>query len=67
MLKSDVAKKSKMGRPRVDSVPLSLRLSREQLTALDDWRRNEPDLPGRTEAIRRLMDIAMAARKRGRP
>jgi hypothetical protein len=31
-----------------------MRLSSEFLERLDDWRRKQPDLPSRAEAIRRL-------------
>ena len=31
-----------------------MRLSGEFLERLDDWRRKQPDLPSRAEAIRRL-------------
>jgi hypothetical protein len=31
-----------------------MRLSREFLERLDNWRRNQPDQPSRAEAIRRL-------------
>lgn len=34
----------------------------EQLAAVDDWRRRQPDLPTRSEAIRRL--VAEAVEKR---
>jgi hypothetical protein len=32
-----------------------------QLRAIDEWRRQQPDLPSRSEAIRRLVDIALRA------
>lgn len=31
-----------------------MRVSQEFLRLVDDWRRHEPDIPGRSEAIRRL-------------
>lgn len=31
----------------------------EQLRAIDEWRRQQQDLPSRSEAIRRLIDIAL--------
>jgi hypothetical protein len=37
----------------------------ERLEAIDEWRRREPDLPSRSEAIRRLIDQALNAA--GRP
>ena len=43
------------GRPRKDSEPITLRLPRKMIDALDDLRRVEPDLPTRPEMIRRLL------------
>ncbi|WP_256375333.1 hypothetical protein [Bradyrhizobium sp. Ec3.3] len=34
----------------------------DALQNLDDWRRKQPDLPGRPEAIRRLVEIALKAK-----
>lgn len=43
------------GRPRKDSEPITLRLPREVIEALDALRRDEKDLPTRPEMIRRLL------------
>jgi hypothetical protein len=45
-----------MGRPpgRIQDRPFQMRLSDEFLERLDKWRRKQPDLPSRAEAIRRL-------------
>jgi hypothetical protein len=45
-----------MGRPpgRIQDRPFQMRLSDEFLGRLDEWRRKQPDLPSRAEAIRRL-------------
>jgi hypothetical protein len=45
-----------MGRPpgRIQDRPFQMRLSRQFLEPLDEWRRKQPDLPSRAEAIRRL-------------
>lgn len=40
---------------------IQVRMDRDLRAALDDHRRNEPDLPTRPEAIRRLMRQALAA------
>jgi len=42
-----------------------VRLPPELLETLDNWRRDQPDLPGRPEAIRRLIEagLKMTARK----
>lgn len=29
------------------------------LKRIDDWRRQQPDIPNRSEAIRRLVDLAL--------
>jgi hypothetical protein len=57
------AKKPKMGRPSVDSEAVNVRITREGLETLDNWRRKQPDLPGRPEAIRRLVEIGLKAKK----
>jgi hypothetical protein len=50
---SDV-KKPKIGRPRVDSTLISVRLTPAELERLDVWRLEQIDQPGRPEALRRL-------------
>ncbi|WPZ29176.1 ribbon-helix-helix protein, CopG family [Sulfitobacter sp. OXR-159] len=45
----------KMGRPKLDTEAVTLRLPREMIDAIDDRRRVEPDLPTRPEMIRRLL------------
>jgi hypothetical protein len=56
-------KKSKRGRPQVDSEPVTVRMTLDSLRSLDDWRRDQDDLPGRPEAIRRLVEIGLKAKK----
>jgi metal-responsive CopG/Arc/MetJ family transcriptional regulator len=36
------------------------------LERLDQWRRKQPDLPNRSEAVRRLVETGIAASKRAR-
>jgi metal-responsive CopG/Arc/MetJ family transcriptional regulator len=38
---------------------IGVRLQPEPLARLDDWRREQDDLPNRSEAIRRLIDQAL--------
>jgi hypothetical protein len=45
---------------------LQMRLSPELKATLDDLRRAESDLPSRSEMIRRLIERAAAAMKRGK-
>ena len=56
------AKKSKRGRPPVESEAINVRMTAGALKALDDWRRQQVDLPGRPEAIRRLVEQALDSR-----
>jgi hypothetical protein len=61
MAKKPVSKR-KPGRPagRVQDVPMQMRVSGEFIKALDDWRNAQPDRPSRSEAIRRLVEQAVA-------
>jgi hypothetical protein len=56
-----------MGRPRVDSEAVNVRFVRPELERLDAWRGKQPEpLPTRPEAIRRLVDKALARFKPSR-
>lgn len=52
-------KKARKGRPPVESEPVTVRMTTDALRNLDDWRRRQDDLPGRPEAIRRLVEQAL--------
>jgi hypothetical protein len=43
-------------RPAQTGLMVSTRLQPELLKRLDDWRRAQPDLPSRPEALRRLAE-----------
>lgn len=45
--------------PKDESLPVMVRLAPDQVKAIDDWRRKQEDLPGRPEAIRRLVEQAL--------
>jgi hypothetical protein len=49
----------------VESEAVTVRMTVDALHTLDDWRRNQDDLPGRPEAIRRLVDQALKAKTKG--
>jgi hypothetical protein len=55
----------KAGRPAGRDFPVSvqLRLTEGQASAIDDWRRAEVDIPSRSEAIRRLVEEALKAKR----
>jgi len=57
-------KPSKKNRPPETGTPIQVRMQREPLDAVDEWRRKQPDLPSRAEAIRRLVEQALAAGKK---
>jgi hypothetical protein len=38
---------------------LLMRVDAEFLKRIDDWRRLQPDLPSRSEAVRRLVDLGL--------
>ncbi len=44
----------------VQNPQINVRMDEDLLKRLDDWRRKQPDLPGRPEAIRRIVDEALA-------
>ncbi|WP_444461906.1 hypothetical protein [Rhodobacter capsulatus] len=52
---------SKMGRPPADTEPVTIRMEREMLRAIDDYRRAQEDLPSRPEVVRRVMAAWLAA------
>jgi len=43
---------------------VNVRISTDSVSKIDDWRRRQEDLPGRPEAIRRLVEIALKARSK---
>jgi hypothetical protein len=42
---------------------VGVRVQPDMAKALDDWRRKQDDLPGRPEAIRRLLELGLKAKK----
>jgi hypothetical protein len=41
-----------------------MRVSDQFIATIDDWRREQPDLPSRTEAVRRLVELGLGGPKR---
>ncbi len=46
---------AKMGRPKMDTEAVTIRMDRTLLRAIDDYRRIQEDLPSRPEVVRRVM------------
>lgn len=53
--------KKKMGRPRVDSTPITVRLAPDMLDWLDSERAKLDDQPSRPEMIRRVLTELIAS------
>jgi metal-responsive CopG/Arc/MetJ family transcriptional regulator len=49
-----------MAAPKKDQ-RIPVMMSRDDVAAIDDWRRRQADVPSRSEAIRRLVEPALAA------
>lgn len=47
----------------MDTMAVNVRLSVDSVSEIDDWRRKQDDLPGRPEAIRRLVEIGLKKTK----
>jgi len=63
--------RKKVGRPSKGGpgTMLQPRFDDDFIAALDNWRREQPDMPSRTESLRRLTALALeaeAAKKKGR-
>ena len=62
--KTHGGKRAGAGRPATGRDPVrTFRLSDEFMTALDAWAAREDDAPTRSEAIRRLVEIGLKAKK----
>jgi hypothetical protein len=62
-----VLPKKKRGRPATGKDPVSaIRLSLPLRTAIENWAKQQPDKPSRSEAIRRLVEFALAAKSKKR-
>jgi hypothetical protein len=55
--------KKKTGRPPVDSFAVTVRISAVFAKEIEIWCRLEPDKPGLPEALRRLAQIGLKAKK----
>ena len=51
-------------RPPAVGSQVGTRWQAEDLEAIDQWRREQPDIPHRAEAIRRLVRMGLATAKR---
>jgi hypothetical protein len=64
-----VLRKKRRGRPATGQDPVTaVRLSLALKSQIEDWAKQQPDNPSRSEAIRRLVKLALVAKgKQRRP
>jgi hypothetical protein len=56
--------RKRAGRPATGQDPVTaIRLSKELRDTVDEWAVKQADMPGRSEAIRRLVEIGLKAGK----
>jgi len=68
MAKSIPVLRKKRGRPPTGQDPVTaVRLSRALKSQIEDWARQQPDNPSRSEAIRRLVELALVTKAKRRP
>jgi hypothetical protein len=53
-------------RPAETGLAIVVRMQPDPLAQLDDWRRQQRDLPSRPEAIRRLVELGVKAKQKKR-
>ncbi|MGF6433483.1 hypothetical protein [Bradyrhizobium elkanii] len=62
MKKATIERATPQKRAPATGDPVMVRIQPEMAKALDDWRRKQDDLPGRPEAIRRLVEIGLKSK-----
>ena len=69
-VQAPIGGKEPMGRPPLkpddETGRVTITAPQAWLRRLDDWRRRQDDLPSVSEAIRRLVDLAMEVDRKGR-
>jgi metal-responsive CopG/Arc/MetJ family transcriptional regulator len=65
MAKKSIAETKKRGRPATGHDPvLTVRLPATTRSAIETWAKYQPDKPSRSEAIRRLIEFALATKSK---
>jgi hypothetical protein len=60
MTKAKVSARKKRGRPATGiGTLIGIRWHEPTLTEIEEWRRRQPDLPSRADAIRRLVEMGL--------
>ena len=50
--------------PQEKDRSFQMRVTDDWLKQIDEWRRDQPDLPGRAEAVRRLIAIGLSIKRK---
>jgi hypothetical protein len=68
MQKSRTVKQKVIGRPRTGITPLmGFRADPATRARIVRWAENQPDMPSLSEAIRRLVELGLTVKSKGRP
>jgi hypothetical protein len=61
---SNIRKKT-LGRPRIDAIPVLVRIPPDELAGIDGWIKGKPaPKPSRPEAIRRLVELGLKVNRK---
>jgi len=50
-----------MAKNQIKDQRIPVMMAVDEVTRIDDWRRNQPSLPSRSEAIRRLVEMGLTS------
>jgi hypothetical protein len=60
---SNIRKKKRIGRPPVGAIPVLVRIPPKEIEPIDDWISEQGEYVSRPEAIRRLVELGLKAKK----
>ena len=60
---SNIRKKKRIGRPPVGAIPVLVRIPPAEMLPIDDWISDQTNYLSRPEAIRRLVELGLKAKK----
>jgi hypothetical protein len=56
-----------MKKVKVKMIPITAKIAPETAKALDEWRRNQQDIPTRSTAVRRILERVLRNREPRKP
>jgi hypothetical protein len=60
---SDIRKKRRIGRPHIGAIPVLVRVPPVEMQPIDNWISEQKTYVSRPEAIRRLVELGLKAKK----